>query len=217
MSSSPSCRLQFFRHCSSVGLVPWSAVLQAQCTSAWVPHRVTNETQKTCSSAGPCLHKATGLATRLLQHRLLMGSQPPLGICTFLGPPQAAGGSLLRHGSPWDAGTQLPHHGLHHRLQGNASHNTSSLPFGTHLGFSREVSLTYFHFFFLYCSNSFPFLNAFSQRQYQLDKDSALARGWSVLELAGTGSVGQGGSFWQVLPVALLHTIHLPCKSSTSH
>lgn len=54
------------------------------------------------------------------------------------GPPQALGGSLLPHGSPWAAGAQLPHQGLHHRLQGNLSSgsawSTSCPSFCTVLG-----------------------------------------------------------------------------------
>lgn len=38
----------------------------------------------------------------------------------------AAGGSLHSHGPPWAVGAQLPHHGLHHSLQGNLSPGTWS-------------------------------------------------------------------------------------------
>lgn len=58
------------------GSLPWDAVLQEQTTL--VRHRVIGP-----ASVGTSLHRGTGPARILLQHRLPVGSQPPWGIHQF--------------------------------------------------------------------------------------------------------------------------------------
>lgn len=59
------------------------------------------------------------------------------------GPLWAAGGFLFHHGGPWAARAQLPHPGLHNRLQGNLFDGLSicSLSFVTDLDVCRVFSL----------------------------------------------------------------------------
>jgi len=75
----PFHMLQLFMNCYSVG--PFHGVQSfrnslLQCGSLW-GHEPC---QQTCSSVGSSLHRSTGPARSLLQHRLSMGSQPPLVI-----------------------------------------------------------------------------------------------------------------------------------------
>ncbi|KAK4832092.1 hypothetical protein QYF61_020707 [Mycteria americana] len=117
------------------------------------------------------LPRHRGPARTLLQHGISTGSQPPSGT------------HLLQHGvlhglqvdicSTMDLhglqGDTLPHHGLHHRLQGNlcsGAWSTSSTSFFTDLGVCRVVSLTYSHSclwlqlrrFSIYLINCIPYL-----------------------------------------------------------
>ena len=89
--------------------------------SSMGPPRGYKSGQKTCSSLGSSLHRATAPARSLLQCGLPTGSQPPPGI------PLLQRGVLPRLQveicSPVDLpglqGHSLPHHGLPHGLQGN--------------------------------------------------------------------------------------------------
>lgn len=114
------------------------AVLQGQAAPLWVLLRVTIPTKKpagdllsphlfrslpgACSST--CLPQGHSLLSsiHLLEHGLQVISASP--------------------GCPWASGTQLPHHGLHHWLQGNLISGTwsTSLPsFSTDLGACRII------------------------------------------------------------------------------
>jgi len=66
------------------GSLPRAAVLQEQAAPAWVPHRGHKPCQQTCAGMGSTLYGSTGPGRSLLQHRLLTGSQPPLGIHLLL-------------------------------------------------------------------------------------------------------------------------------------
>lgn len=68
-------------------------------------------------------------------HGFPMGSQPPSGIpLLWCGAPlSAVGVSLHPHGPHRAAVAQLPHHGLHHGLQGNLSSNAWSISFPSFL------------------------------------------------------------------------------------
>ncbi|KAK4810648.1 hypothetical protein QYF61_007385 [Mycteria americana] len=160
-----------------------------------------------CSSVGS-FHRVQSFRNGLLQCGLSMGSQLPSGHI-----------HLLRHGVLYGLqedicstvdlhglqGDSLPHHGLHHELQGNlcpGAWSTSSSSFFTDLGVCRVVSLTYSH-------SSFP--AAVVQQFLPLLKyvitealppslmGSALASSGSVLEPAG---IGHGGNFWHLLTEA---------------
>jgi len=106
-------------------------------------------------------------------------------------------------------GHSLPHHGLHHELQAKvlcSGVSNTSFPLLLHcpsclLSFSHIVSLLSLtavppQFFPPLLSYVIPEVLPLSLM------GSALASGGSVLELAGTGSVGHGGSFWQLLTEA---------------
>ena len=125
-----------------------------------------------------------------------MGPQVLPGACSSMGFPQ--GHSLLRAstcsgvgsstGCRWISaplqtlhglqGHSLPHHGLHHGLQGNlcsGTWSTSSPSFFPDLGVCRVVSLTSSHpslqLQLLLRRNFFPFLNMLSQRHYCCPKN----------------------------------------------
>lgn len=57
--NNPSHGLQLFMDCFSMGLFPWSTVLQAQPTPAWVLHRVVSPTRKPAPAQTP-LHGSAG-------------------------------------------------------------------------------------------------------------------------------------------------------------
>jgi len=117
-------------------------------------------------------------------------------------------------------GHSLPHHGFHHGLQGNlCSGARSTSSFFTDRGVYRVVSLTLSQFsppaavaqpFFLLFKYIIPGVLPPSLMS------SALASGGSVVESAGIGSVGRGGSFWQLLteatPIAPL--LPKPCHAN---
>ncbi|KAK4826200.1 hypothetical protein QYF61_006144 [Mycteria americana] len=126
-----------------------------------------------------------------------MGSQPPLGIHLLWhgvlhGLQVDISSTINLHGLQGDS---LPHHGLHHGLQGNlcsGAWSTSSPSFFTGLGVCRVVSLTYSHSSLqLQLHRFFPPL-----LQYVIPEalppslmGSALASGRSVLQPAGIGSI----------------------------
>ena len=134
------------------------------------PPWVYKPCQKTCSGVGSSLHGSTGPARSLLQHGA------PHGVtASFRHPPALAWGPFHRlqvdicstvdlHGLQGDS---LPHHGLHHELQGKAPcsgvSSTSSPSFFTDLGVCRVVSFTLSHSSFFTAVSPqfffFPFLN----------------------------------------------------------
>jgi len=101
------------------GSLPQGAVLQEQAAPAWVPHGVTSSASKPAPAWAP-LYRSTGPGRSLLQHGLPTGSQLPSGIhllwCGVLHRVQVGICSTMDlHGLHRD---NLPHHGLHHKLQG---------------------------------------------------------------------------------------------------
>ncbi|KAK4832299.1 hypothetical protein QYF61_021698 [Mycteria americana] len=106
---SPSHRLQFFTNCSSMG--PFYGV-QEQTAPAWVPRGVTSPASKpapgSCQEPAPAwaVHGVTASfgCIHLLQCGVLHKLQ--VDICS----------TMDLHGLERDS---LPHHGLHHKLQGN--------------------------------------------------------------------------------------------------
>jgi len=157
------------------GSLPRGAVLQEQ--AAPVSPWGYKPCQQTCSGVGSSLHGSAGLDRSLLQcgapHRV---TNP------FRHPPAPVWGPFHRlqvdicstmdvHGLQGD---NLPHHGLHHELQGktlcSGTSSTSSPSFFTDLGVCRVVFFTSFHSF-LFTAVSlqfffFPFFNMLSQRRY---------------------------------------------------
>lgn len=125
---------------------------------------------QTCSSLGFSLRRRAGPVKSLLQCRLSIGSQPPLGvhllqcgvllglqvdICSTVDLPGLQRGSLLNHG-------------LHHRLQGkllSTAWSTSSSFLTATGGCGLFLSHTLTPLFSHSCSVGFspPFLNIFSQ------------------------------------------------------
>jgi len=111
----PSHERQFSMNCSSVGPSHGVQSFRNRCSSVGPPWGHT-PCQQICSSVGSSLCWSTGPARSLLQHRLPMGSQPPLGTPhSGMGYPWTAGGDGLHHGPPWAAGESLLRH-LEHLL-----------------------------------------------------------------------------------------------------
>jgi len=157
------------------GSFPWGAVPQEQAAPAWIP---------TGSPALP----ANLLQRGLLSPRVCRSWHPPApawaphGVtASFRHPPAPAWGPF--HGLQVEIcstvdlhglrGNSLPHHGLHHELQGktpcSSVSNTSSPSFFTDLGVCRVVSLTSSHSSLLTAISPqlfSPFLTLFSQRPY---------------------------------------------------
>ena len=155
--------------------------------------------QQTCSGVGSSFHGSAGPARSLLQHGALHGV-----IASFRHPPAPAWGSF-------------------HWLQ-------VDLCSGAWSTFSPSPSLTLmsaelFHIFSLSAANAVmqvfsPFLNCVVPEVLPpLLMGSALASSGSVLELAGTASVGHRGSFSQLsteaTPVA--PTLPKPCHTNLIH
>jgi len=137
-NAGPSHRLQFFTNCSSMGpfhvSFPRGLVLQEQTAAVWVPHEVTGPARKP-ALVWASLHGVTASfwSMHLLQCGVLHGLQ--VDICSTMDLQGLQGDSL-------------PHHGLHHGLQGNfcsSTWSTSLLSFFTDLGVHRVVPLTYCH------------------------------------------------------------------------
>ncbi|KAM9590921.1 uncharacterized protein ACIBXB_005956 [Morphnus guianensis] len=161
---------------------------------------------------GP-FHGVQSSKSTLLQRGLPTGSQPPSGThllrCGVLHGLQVdICATVDLHGLQGDS---LPHHGLHHGLQGNlcsGAWSISSPSFFTDLGVRRVVSLT--------CSHSSPASVSRLSQLFLLKNvitealplsliGSALAGGGSVLEPAGIGSLSNTGeassSFLQKPPL----------------
>jgi len=172
---SPSHGLQLFTNCPSVG----------------PSHRVQsfgNRLLQRGSPTGSQALPANLLRRGLLSPRVCRSWQEPAPLraphrvtASFRHPPApvwglpwAAGGDLLPRGPPWASGDSLPHHGLHHRLQGknlcSSISSTSSPSFFTDLGVCRVVSFTSSHssLSIAISSQFFSFLcsNLLSQRRY---------------------------------------------------
>ncbi|KAM9590846.1 uncharacterized protein ACIBXB_005895 [Morphnus guianensis] len=223
-------------------------VLPTGCSSsrtapAWVLSTVCSPSGTDCSSVGPprghkscqkicsvgsSLHRSAGPARSLLQRRVPTGSQPPSGThllrCGVLHGLQVDICSTVDlHGLQGDS---LPHHGLHHRLQGNlcsGAWSISSPSFFTDLGVRRVVSLTCSHSSLRLPNTPVPtfFLlkNVITEALPLSLIGSALAGGGSFLEPAGMGSLEHRGSFQQLLteatPVTPPATKTLPHKANT--
>jgi len=161
-SVGPSHRLQLFRNCSSMGLFHGRSPSGTDCSSMGHP-RVHKSCQQTCSSVASSLHRSTGPGINLLQCRLSTGSQPPLGIHLLwhevlhrLQVDMCF--TMDLHRLQWD---NLPHHGLHHRLQGklcSCACITSFCCFFTDLGVCRVV----YHIFSLLFSTAVAVHRIFS-------------------------------------------------------
>lgn len=114
-------------------------------TPVWVPSTGSNPSGTGCCSVGlPHSHKPC--------QKICFKTGFPLGYSLLSGihllqsgiPAWAAGRSLLLQGSSWAAGTELPHHGLHHQNLCSGAWATSS-PFFTDLSVGRSVPLIYSH------------------------------------------------------------------------
>jgi len=120
-------------------------------------------------------------------------------------------------------GDSLPHHGLHHEMQGktlcSGVLSTSSPSFFTDSGVCRVVSLTSSHSSLdccFYCI-FFPLIKYVLTEALPLSLTVlALASGQSVLELVATAFIRHGGSFSQLLteapPIAPL--LPTPCHAN---
>jgi len=121
-SISPSHRLQFFTNCSSVG--PFHRVQSI--SNTMLQHGYSMRSQVLPANVFwcgvLCLHGVSGPVRNLLQCWLSIGSQPPLGVPTCSGVGSFTGCTWISAPS-WTSvgykGENLPHHGLHHGLQGN--------------------------------------------------------------------------------------------------
>jgi len=172
---SPSHKLQPFMNCLSVGPFPWHAVLQEQAAPVWVP---------TGSQALPANLLRRGLLSPWVR-RWCQEPAPargPHGVtASFRHPPAPVW--VPFHGLQVDIcstvdlhelkGNNLPHHGLHHKLQGKALCSvilgtSSPCSFFFDLGVCRVVSLTLFHSSLYTVVSSppffFTFLTMLSQR-----------------------------------------------------
>jgi len=224
---SPSHGLQLFTNCPSVG----------------PPHGVQSFRNRLLQRGSPTGSQA--LPANLLRRRLLSPrvrrswqepapARAPQGVtASFRYPPAPAWGSFHRlqvdicstmdlHGLQ---GHSLPHHGLHHELQGKALCfgilSTSSPSFFTDLGVCRVASLTSSHSSLLTAVSPqvffLPFLNYVIPEALPPSLiGSALASGGSHLEPSGTGCVRHGGSFWQLLTEAtpIAPPLPKPCHAN---
>jgi len=189
--------------------LPRVTVLQEQAAPAWVPHGVWSPASKPALvwcplSMGPqVLAGACSGAGSPWGHSLLQAYT-----CSAVGSlPRARGGDLLHRGPPWTAGGQPASPWLSSRAAKeknlcsdilNNSHPPSSLTLVSAELFLSQ-SLTPLSRLPFHC-RFFPFLNMISQRHHQpLLIGLALASSWSILELAGIGSVRHEGSYLQLL------------------
>ena len=186
--------------------------------------------QQNCSGMGSSLHRSTGSGRSLLQ-----SGAPHGATVAFRHPPALAWGAF--HRLQVDIcctmdllglqGDNLPHHGLHHDLEGKTFCsnilNTSSPSFFTDLGVCRFDS----HFISL-LSNChltavlffLPFVKSIITEALPLFLIAlALASSRSVLEPAGTGCIRYGGSFSQLLTEATPIAPLLPksCHTNPEH
>jgi len=148
---SPFHGLKLFTNCPNVGLFPQGAVLQEQAAPVWVPHGVTSPASKPAPGRAP-------LSMGKRSWKELAPAQAPLGVTTSCRHPPAPVCCPF-HRLQVDIcstmeltglqGDNLPHHSLHHELQGkglcSGTWSTSSPSFFTDLGVCRVVSFTSFH------------------------------------------------------------------------
>ena len=192
----------------------------SQNAPAWVLPTGCSPSGTGCSSLGP--HGVTSPASKPAPARapLSTGPQVLAGACSSSGIPQghsllwayppalvwsrpwAAGGYLLHSGPPWAADNTLPHHGLHHELQGKSSLlwclEYLLPPSFTDFGFCRVVSFTQSHSSLLTAVPQWAFTlfkHIITKVLPPLLIGLALASGGFILEPAGTGSIRHGGSF----------------------
>lgn len=154
-----------------------------------------------CCSMDSCLHSSTGTVRTLLQHELLLGSQPPLGIHLLragvsYGLPMDLCSTTAFHGLQWDS---LSHHGLQGKLSTwNTSSPASSLTLlSAELFFPRILTLL-----FSVCFDFCLFLNLLSQRFFH---HHCWAQHWPVAGLSWR-QLALALCFWQLLkkpPVVL--------------
>jgi len=187
--------------------------------------------QQICSSVGFSLHGSTGPAKTLLQCRLSMGSQTPLGIstCSTLG---SSMDCRWISAPPWTSmgcrGTVCLNRtaclimvfttgcmGISALVPGAPPPPPSSLTLVSAKSFLSHILIPLFRL--LLHSSSFPLLKYVSTEALSpLLMSLALASSRSVLEPAGTGSVGHGGSFSQKPPLQSPTTKTLPRKPDTT-
>ena len=221
---SPSHRLQFFTNCPS--MAPSHGVQSFKLLQRGSPLGSQALPANLLQCGLLSLHGSTGPGRSLLQHGLPMGSQPPSGI------------HLLRHGVFHSLqvdicsivnlhglqGDNLPHHGLHHRLQGKKNFcssvwSTSSPSFFTDLGVCRVFSLTSSHSSLLTAISLqvCPLLNyAITEALAPSLIGLALVSSRSVLEPAGAGFIRHRGSFSQLLTEATSIAPPLPKPCHTN-
>jgi len=175
--------------------------------------------QQTCLGMGSSLHGSAGPGRSLLQH-----GAPHVVTASLRYPPALGWGPF--HGLQVDIcsimdlhgwlhhldlhglqGDNLPHHGLHHELQGktlcSSILSTSSPLLPTDLGVCRLVSLTSSHSSLFTAVSPQFFLSFLKYAIPEVLPPSliglALASGRSVLEPADTGLIRHGVSFSQLL------------------
>jgi len=165
------------------------AAFQEQTAPEWICHGVTSPASKLALewaplSMGPLVHRS---------YQNPVPVQAPHGVTAFFGHPNLLRCGVL-HGLQGDS---LPHHSLHHQLQGNLYSGawiTSSPSFSTALRVCRVCTP-------LSCWKM-PLRTLFFLLKYGITEELppslmglALASGRSVLELVGTGFTGRRGSF----------------------
>jgi len=167
-----------------------------------LPHRGSPTGSALPANLLPCgllsLHGARAPASSLLQCRLSTRSQPTSGIhllwCGVLLRLQVQICSTVDlHGLQ---GHSLPHHGLHHGLQGNLCPSawSSSSPPSSRTLVSAELFLSHRLTPLSCCTYAIVHI-FFPEVLPPSLMGSALASCGSVLQLAGVGSVRHGGSF----------------------
>lgn len=153
VSLSPSHWLQLFMNCSSLHCSQRTQSFR----NTLLHHRSLTGSQ--VLSANLLLHgflapqdhrSCQDLAPVPASHRVTAFFQAFLHVLHVAGwdPSQVTDRFLLLYGSPWAAGTQQLHHGLHHKLQGNpcsSAWTITSISFFTDLDVCRVVSFAYFH------------------------------------------------------------------------
>lgn len=141
---SPSHVLHFFIICSSVGFLPWDAVLQEQSAPVWICHGVTIPASTPAPTLFPSPHILQGTCFSVDFPWEASFGLPPAPVWA---PPWATDESLFHSGLPEATGAQLPHHDPHHGLQGKVCYSTwsTSFPAFTDPDACRVLSPTYSH------------------------------------------------------------------------
>jgi len=180
----------------------WAAVLQEQAAPAWVPEgsQALPANLLQCRLLSPWGHRSCqDPAPARVSHGVTASFRHPPALAWGL--PWAAGGDRLHCGPPCAAGAQPASPWSSPGLQGklcSSTWSTSSLSF-TDLGICRVVTPlsssknALMQFFFSLLKYITPEVLPSSLM------DLVLASSGSSFELAGTGSIGHRGSFWQLL------------------